>query len=141
MQEKPFQIIRAKELRKNMPNAEKKLWYAINDEKLGVKFRRQQPIGPYYVDFICFEQKLIIELDGDQHADNAAAQYDNRRTDFIESQGYKLIRIPNGYICKNLDSVIEHLKMIVNGNISTHEYFKSKYDFEMPKFSPPPKSS
>ena len=133
------QIIRAKELRQNMPSAEQKLWRAINRDKLGVKFRRQQRIGPYYVDFICLELKLIIELDGDQHAGDKAAKYDNIRTDLIESQGYKIIRIPNAYIYKELNSVVEHLRLIVNGDINANDYFKNKYDFSLPKLIPPPK--
>ena len=124
--EKPT-INRAKELRKNMTPEERKLWYAINYGKLGVKFRRQQPIGPYYVDFICQELKLVIELDGEQHVTDEALKYDNKRTDFIQSQGYKLIRISNGYIRKELNSVIEHLKLIVYGEIDANQYFKSKY--------------
>jgi very-short-patch-repair endonuclease len=92
------EVIRAKTLRKNMSSAEKKFWHAINYGKLNWKFRRQQPIGPYYVDFVCFDKKLIIELDGEQHATKEVMNYDSRRTDYLESCGYKLIRIPNGYI-------------------------------------------
>ena len=132
MKEKSQQVFRAKELRRNAPDAEKKFWYAINYDKLGVKFRRQQRLGPYYVDFICFELKLIIELDGDQHAEDEAVAYDNLRTDFIESQGYKIIRIPNGYIYKELKSVIEHLQLIIKGDIDANEYFKNKHGFSVP---------
>ncbi|MDR1338063.1 MAG: DUF559 domain-containing protein [Rickettsiales bacterium] len=118
-------IIRARELRKNASDAEIKFWYAINDNQLGVKFRRQRPIGPYYADFVCLEQKLIIELDGDQHARNI--NYDNARTDYMTELGYRLIRIQNGYIYKELDAVIGHLRLILNGELDANEYFKSKY--------------
>ena len=128
MKEKPPSVIRAKELRKNMPDAERKFWRAVNYDKLGVKFRRQQKIGPYYVDFICFESKLAIELDGDQHAMAKDAEYDNRRTDFIRSQGYKIIRIPNIYVHKHLDFVIDHLKSIIRGEADANDYFKDRYD-------------
>ncbi len=97
MKKSEFTINRAKYLRKNMPDAEKKFWRAVNYEKLGVKFSRQRPIGPYFVDFICFDRKLIVELDGVQHGTNSAIKYDNNRTDFIKSQGYRIIRIPNDY--------------------------------------------
>jgi len=137
MKKKSTSILRAKELRKNMPDAEKKFWHAINYGKLGVKFRRQQPIGPYYADFICFELKLIIELDGNQHI--TAEEYDNRRTDFITAQGYKIMRIPNDYIYNDLDAVVMHLQHIINGDIDMNEYFKDKYDFGV--LIPPPKIS
>jgi len=130
-------ILRAKELRGNMPKAEVKLWYAINSNQLGVKFRRQRPIGPYYVDFICLEKKLIIELDGDQHALDKNVEYDNLRTDYLEKQEYKVVRIPNRYIYNSLDDVITHLQKIVNGEISANDYFRSKYNFDTTKFAPP----
>ncbi|GHT03118.1 hypothetical protein AGMMS49525_07700 [Bacteroidia bacterium] len=124
-------ISRAKELRKNMPDAERKLWFAINYDKLGVKFRRQQPIisgrKTYYVDFVCHELKLVIELDGSQHETIAAIKYDNQRTDNITSQGYRIIRIPNEYIYKELDSVVYHLKQIIGGDINANDYFPDKY--------------
>lgn len=120
-------IIRAKELRNNMPDAEKLLWWALNYNKLGVKFRRQRPIGPYYVDFICLEHKLILELDGEQHSDDKAVMYDNRRTDYLKSLGYKLIRIPNDYIYKNLPGVVSHLQLIIDGQIDAHQWFGDKY--------------
>jgi len=130
-------IVRAKELRKNAPKTETKFWYAINDNQLGVKFRRQRPIGPYYVDFVCLERNLIIELDGAQHGLGKDAEYDNRRTDCLVSKGYRLIRIPNGYIYKELGAVVEHLRLIINGEIDANDYFKNKYDFSLPKFTPP----
>ncbi len=61
----------ARELRKNMTDAERLLWRKIRYKQLGVKFRRQQPLGKYIVDFICFEKKSIIEVDGGQHSENA----------------------------------------------------------------------
>lgn len=121
-------IIRAKELRKNAPRAEVNLWYAINNNQLGVKFRRQRPIGPYFVDFVCLEKKLVIELDGDQHGTDAAIKYDNQRTDFIKYQGYKIIRIPNDYIYKGLYDVVAHLRKIINDEIYANEVFVDKYE-------------
>lgn len=116
----------AKCLRKNMTYAERLFWYNINNNQLGVKFRRQQPIGPYIVDFVCHSIKLVIELDGDQHAGNI--EYDNRRTKFIESQGYKLIRIPNAYITRKfLPEVINTLYRCINEKLDFYEFFVSKY--------------
>ena len=71
---------RARELRKNMTDAERRLWYHLRHRQIGNdRFRRQVPIGPYIVDFVCFEKRLIIELDGGQHA--VHGEEDLRRTD------------------------------------------------------------
>jgi very-short-patch-repair endonuclease len=70
---------------------------------------------------------LIIELDGDQHGTDKALDYDNKRTDFITAQGYKLIRIPNGYIYKELNAVLYNLQLILQGKIDANEFFKNKY--------------
>ena len=120
-------IIRAKNLRKNMPDAERRFWYRINNNKLGVKFRRQQPIGPYCVDFVCHELKLVIELDGDQHA--TTIKQDNERTKFIESEGYKVIRIANSELTKHgMDTIIETLRMCINEHMDFNDYFVSRWD-------------
>ena len=118
-------IARARTLRRNATDAEQMLWRAINYDKLGVKFRRQQPIGNYYVDFICFERKIILELDGDQHASDI--DYDNRRTDYLEFQGYRVIRLPNSYVYQDLDSVINSLKMFLDGAAAFEDFFQSRY--------------
>ena len=121
------QIIRAKQLRKNMSDAESKFWYRINRNQLGVKFRRQQPIGPYIVDFVCHSLRLVIELDGDQHSQNIA--YDNTRTEYIESQGYKLIRIPNTYLTRTgIDEVVHTLHRCIQDNLDVHNYFVPRYN-------------
>ena len=118
--------LRARNLRQNMSEMEKRFWYRINRNQIGVKFRRQQPIGPYFVDFICFPLKLVIELDGEQHAQNI--EYDNRRTTYIESQGLKLIRIPNSWLIGNgIDDVVFSLQRCINEDIDIHEYFMSRY--------------
>ncbi|MDW2994417.1 MAG: DUF559 domain-containing protein [Alphaproteobacteria bacterium] len=117
----------AKKLRRNMTDAERLFWYNINYNQLGVKFRRQQPIGPYVVDFVCHSIKLVIELDGNQHLQNV--EYDNRRTKFIESCGYKLIRIPNVYMSRDvLPDVIHTLYRCINENLDFNEFFVSKYN-------------
>ena len=119
-------ILRAKKLRKNMSETEKKFWYRINNNQLGVKFRRQQPIGPYFVDFICFSLKLVIELDGEQRSETF--EYDNQRTKYIESQGYRLIRIPNSWLVGDgIDDVICSLQRCINENLNVFEYFMSRY--------------
>jgi len=119
-------IVRAKNLRKNMSDTELKFWYRINRNQLGVKFRRQQPIGPYIVDFICHSLKLVIELDGDQHINNI--EYDNKRTQYIESQGYMLIRIPNAYLTRTyIDEVVYTLYRCIHEHLDFYDYFVSRY--------------
>ena len=118
--------IRAKQLRKNMSDAERNFWYRINNNKLGVKFRRQYPIGPYFADFACLEKRLIIELDGEQHARNI--EYDNKRTEYIESIGYTVIRIANSYLSnKYIDDVIEILYRCISEDLDYKEYFVSRW--------------
>lgn len=119
--------IRAKQLRRNMSDAERKFWYRINNNQLGVKFRRQYPIGPYFADFVCLDKRLVIELDGDQHAKNI--EYDNKRTDFIETRGYTLIRITNSYLTdKHIDEVIETLYRCISEDLNYKEYFVSRWN-------------
>ena len=122
----PTNIIRAKNLRKNMSDTERKFWYQINNNKLGVKFRRQQPFGSYCVDFVCHELKLVIELDGYQHAENI--EYDNKRALFIESCGYKVIRIANSQLTSSgMKNVIEILRMCINEHLDFNEFFVSRW--------------
>lgn len=124
---KHFQkTIQAKRLRKNMSDMERKFWYHINNHQLGVKFRRQYPIGPYFADFVCIEKRLVIELDGDQHANNI--EYDNKRTKYIESMGYTVIRIANSYLSnKHIDEVIETLYRCISEDLDYKTYFVSRW--------------
>ncbi len=94
----------AKQLRTEMTDAERKLWHRLRAGQAGVKFRRQQPIGRYIVDFVCFEQKLIFELDGGQHAD--AIEKDGARTQWLESQGFTVLRFWNNDIMNNIEGVL-----------------------------------
>jgi len=86
-------ILVAKMLRKNMTNTERKLWKCLRGKRLNsIKFKRQEPIGKYIVNFISYKKKIIIELDGGQHAKN---EKDIERDKFLKEQGYKIIRIWN----------------------------------------------
>lgn len=95
---------RAIELRKEPTLAERKLWALIRNDQLGVNFRRQHAVGNYIPDFICIEKKLIIELDGSQHLEQA--EYDEERTKYLNSLGYKVIRFWNNEVTNNMDGVI-----------------------------------
>ena len=76
----------ARELRRAMTPAEKKLWQHIRYNQLGVQFRRQHAVGPYIVDFFCAKAKLVVEVDGDVHADEEQAEYDAKRTEWLNEQ-------------------------------------------------------
>lgn len=96
----------ARRLRKNMTDAEQQLWKHIRYRQLGGwKFRRQASIGPYIVDFVCFERKLIIELDGSQHAERTSQ--DEQRTNWLISQGFKVIRYWNHQVFEEIDDMLE----------------------------------
>jgi len=95
---------RAIELRKELTPAERKLWSYIRKDQLGVNFRRQHAIGKFIVDFVCIEKKLIIELDGSHHLEQE--EYDNKRTKYLEEQGYRVIRFWNNDVMKNIEGVI-----------------------------------
>jgi len=98
---------RARSLRRQSTRAEWVLWLALRDRRLGgFKFMRQQPIGPYYVDFICRERCLVIEVDGGQHADSES---DFRRDAFLNKLGYRVIRVWNNEVLGNLDGVLQML--------------------------------
>jgi very-short-patch-repair endonuclease len=99
-------IQNARMLRKNMTDAEIKLWELIRKRQiLGFKFRKQAPIGPYIADFVCFARKLVIEIDGGQHKDRKS--YDVQRTTWLESQGYEVIRFWNNDVLKDSEAVLE----------------------------------
>ncbi len=100
-------IERARELRKRMSAPEVKLWNALRDlRSLGFHFRRQVPLGSYYADFACHARRLIVEVDGDTHGTDAAAAHDEHRGAFISGQGYRILRVANGDVMRNLDGVM-----------------------------------
>lgn len=104
----PTALAYSQELRKNTTDAEKLLWYYLKDRQmLNVKFRRQAPIGDYIVDFISFEEKLVIELDGGQHNENKNIAYDKKRTEFLNSAGYRVLRFWDNEIFENMKGVLE----------------------------------
>jgi very-short-patch-repair endonuclease len=95
----------ARRLRKTQTPAERRLWaYLRSDQLNGVNFRRQHAIGHYVVDFCAVKSRLIIELDGSQHLEQA--EYDAERTKSLEEQGYKVIRFWNDQVMNELDGVI-----------------------------------
>ena len=105
----------AAHLREDMTDAERVLWAALWSKQIaGLRFRRQQPIGPYVVDFYCSAAKLIVELDGDQHGADRTVLYDEARTQWLVRQGYRVLRFPNADVFTNrqvvVDSIVHHLE-------------------------------
>ncbi|CAN5355739.1 endonuclease domain-containing protein [soil metagenome] len=97
---------RARNLRSNSSEAEKRIWYHLRNRRLqGYKFLRQYTIGSYIVDFICREKQLIIEVDGGQHYEQSA--YDAKRTVYLEANGFKVMRFWNDEVLKNTEVVLE----------------------------------
>jgi very-short-patch-repair endonuclease len=97
----------ARRLRNNATDAERMLWYRLRDKRLsGLKFRRQQPTGPYVVDFYCSEAKLIVELDGSQHGDGRHPAYDLRRTKWLQYRDYVVVRFWNSDVLNDSDYML-----------------------------------
>jgi very-short-patch-repair endonuclease len=98
-------------LRKNQTDVEQILWKQLRNRRFyNYKFRRQFPIEPYIVDFACLELKLIIELDGGQHANSI--NYDGQRSLFLEKRGFKVIRFWNNDVIENSVGVLEAIRLI-----------------------------
>jgi len=96
----------ARALRKSETDAERKIWQQLRSRSLnGAKFRRQHPVGPYIVDFIYINEKLIIELDGGQHQQQQA--YDVQRTAFLEMAGYQVMRFWDNDVLLRTESVMQ----------------------------------
>ena len=109
----------ARVFRNNMTRAEIILWSRLRERKIsGYKFRRQQPILDYIVDFYCPELKLIIEADGEIHSLNENSEYDRKRDNILKINGYRIIRFTNLEIVTELDSTINKIILYINENLS-----------------------
>ena len=97
----------AKSLRKEQTDAERALWRCLRNRQTDeLKFRRQQPIGKYIVDFVCFEKMLVLEIDGGQHGKEEGLRKDAIRDEWLRTRGYKVLRFTNYEVLKNLDGVL-----------------------------------
>ncbi len=98
----------AKTLRKGATDTEKLLWKHLRAKQFkGIKFRRQQPLGKYIVDFVCYESKMIIEVDGGQHTQPSEMMKDNERDRWFKAQGYKVIRFWDNEVLMNIRGVLD----------------------------------
>ncbi len=102
---------RARELRKDMTPAEKKLWqYLRRDQLDGAHFRKQHAVDTYIIDFFCAKSKLVIEVDGDSHAEQM--EYDTVRTQWLNEQhNYRVLRFTNREVLTNIEAVVEAIRM------------------------------
>lgn len=112
--EMPVANERARDLRRNMTVAERRLWRHLRMRQVdGYRFRRQRPIGAYIVDFVCLDRMLIIEVDGGQHGDRLGA--DQYRTRYLGESGYHVLRFWNHDVLANLDGVLETIRGFLAG--------------------------
>ena len=105
----------ARRMRKEPTDAERKLWRALRDwSPPGTNFRRQAPIGRYIADFACHTSKIVIEVDGGQHAEEIQERRDEGRTEWLLSQGYRVIRFWNTDVLLNMRGVLDQIYSVLN---------------------------
>ena len=110
------QINNARALRRNQTDVERIVWNRLRNLQSGVKFRRQQSIGDYIVDFVCLSQKLIVEIDGGQHNEPAKIEEDSKRTQWLESKGYRVLRFWNNDVPSNTEGIFLAILDAVKGD-------------------------
>jgi len=107
----PQHLALARNLRSEETKAERTLWSRLRNRQLeGAKFRRQQPLGAYIVDFVTFEHRLVVEIDGGQHGAAEARERDASRTAWLQENGYRILRFWNNDVLGNMDGVLERIR-------------------------------
>jgi very-short-patch-repair endonuclease len=116
----------ARTLRKQSSPVEQKFWFALRQAtaKTAIKFRWQQPIHPYVVDFACMKAKLIVELDGMSH--DSQVDYDQRRDAYLRKQGYLVVRISNSEVVKSLPDTVESIVRYADSLLNSEHPLTSK---------------
>ncbi|MFT3995930.1 MAG: DUF559 domain-containing protein [Asticcacaulis sp.] len=133
----PSQISRARSLRQQDNTAEGRLWLRLKNRQFhDVKFRRQEPVGPYFADFASFERRLIVEIDGSQHIDSS---HDAIRNAFMINEGWSVARFSYADVLNDLDTVLETLSAIIDGRI-TEAVMSREFQFYL-AVSPSPQPS
>ncbi len=118
---KSRQVNLSQQFRRKQTEAEKTLWLKLRNRQLdGVKFRRQQPIGSYIVDFISFDKKLIIEIDGGQHNELHTIERDKQRTKWLESEGFHVMRFWNNDVLLNIEGVLLRINEVLGMESHPH---------------------
>lgn len=106
---------RARHLRRNQTEAERKLWVYLREMKHdGFHFRRQCPVGPYIADFLCYSARIVVEVDGGQHGMDAGIEHDRRRDDWFVENGYRVLRYWNNDVLANTEGVMETILSVLN---------------------------
>lgn len=114
----PWRTNRSRVLRSQATSAEDKLWQRLHNRQLGrLKFVRQANIGPYFVDFVCRDKSLVIEVDGATHGEAEDIAFDQARTNRLEQLGYRVFRVHNSEVFENLDGVFETLLAALGGDL------------------------
>jgi very-short-patch-repair endonuclease len=112
----PKLLSKVRRLRRNATDAETKLWYQLKDRRLfGFKFVRQEPIGLFVADFVCRERKLVVEVDGGQHADS---RRDAFRDKFLRREGYRVLRVWNIDVLRNREGVLSTILAALGHKLS-----------------------
>ena len=115
----PGATTKARRLRREQTDAEYRLWNRLRGRELaGYKFVRQVPLGPYVVDFLCRKASLAVELDGEQHADNAK---DHARTAFLNAHGYSVLRFWNHEVLREQEAVLDAILAVLDNRISNRD--------------------
>ena len=125
-------IQRAQHLRANMTGVETRMWSRLRARRLGVKFRRQHPIGPYIVDFACCRAKLVVEIDGEMHE----KAYDIRRDRWLESLGWRVMRLVLQEIDEGLDAAVDAIAFELEHPGSLLRYEQRSGDLLEPSDAP-----
>ncbi len=111
-------LAQARRLRRSQTPAEARLWSGLHGRRLqNYKFNRQYPIGPFTVDFLCRDARLIVEVDGATHSEDHEVTYDEGRTSYFKSQGYRVIRILNDDIYRHFDDVMDMILLALEGRL------------------------
>ena len=114
--QQPWRTNRSAVLRSQATDAEARLWAELRNRQLGgFKFVRQAPVDTYFVDFVCREQKLVVEVDGATHGSEEEIADDAARTADLARWGYRVVRVTNGDVADNLDGVLDWLLAVLNG--------------------------
>ncbi|WP_424360100.1 endonuclease domain-containing protein [Methylocystis parvus] len=125
---------RARNLRRELSDAERKLWHSLRAHRLaGLSFRRQAPCGPFVADFLCVDARLIVEVDGATHSSEEQIAYDRRRDQWFAANGYRVLRVANEDVYRNLGGVCETILAWIEGRAWQPEIR------ERPLPNPPPR--
>ncbi|WP_368904805.1 endonuclease domain-containing protein [Taklimakanibacter lacteus] len=109
----------ARRLRRSQTPAEARLWSGLRGRRLqNHKFHRQYPIGPFTVDFLCRDARLVVELDGATHSEDHEIAYDTKRTAYLRSQGYRVLRVLNDDVYHRFNDVMDMILLALAGDIS-----------------------